>query len=187
MGAAQGGRSILVARLKQLKSREAVEGPMWQAHISSRCGGWHTHTSPPDRAPSKLRGIVGEVVRRLPAHLDAVRGAAVREVVAHRVVLHGRIVPDHHLGETGPLSQGVQARRKALRIRYINSMEVRKKRPRGFKKEAQGVQVSPLKPEPPICCSLPRALTGQVRAARVAVFTGVDLAGAAGVQRSVHG
>jgi hypothetical protein len=38
-----------------------------------------------------------------------------------------------NLGETGPLSQGVQTRRKALRIRYINGMEVRKKRPRGFK------------------------------------------------------
>ena len=50
------------------------------------------------------------------------------------------------LGETGPLSQGVQAGRKALRIRHINGMEVRKKRPRGFKKEAQGVQVSPLNP-----------------------------------------
>ena len=37
------------------------------------------------------------------------------------------------LGETGPLSQGVQARRKALRIRHINGMEVRKKRPRGVK------------------------------------------------------
>ena len=37
------------------------------------------------------------------------------------------------LGETGPLSQGVQAGRKALRIRHINRMEVRKKRPRGFK------------------------------------------------------
>ena len=37
------------------------------------------------------------------------------------------------LGGTGPLSQGVQARRKALRIRYINGMEVREKRPRGFK------------------------------------------------------
>ena len=37
------------------------------------------------------------------------------------------------LGETGPLSQGVQAGRKALRIRHINGMEVRKKRPRGFK------------------------------------------------------
>ena len=44
------------------------------------------------------------------------------------------------------LSQGVQARRKALRIRHIDGMEVRKKRPRGFKKEAQGVQVSPLNP-----------------------------------------
>jgi hypothetical protein len=39
-----------------------------------------------------------------------------------------------NLGETGPLSQGVQARRKVLRIRHINGMEVRKKRPRGFKK-----------------------------------------------------
>jgi hypothetical protein len=41
------------------------------------------------------------------------------------------------LGETGPLSQGVQAGRKALIIHHINGMEVRKKRPRGFKKEAQ--------------------------------------------------
>jgi hypothetical protein len=40
--------------------------------------------------------------------------------------------------ETGPLSHGVQARRKALRIIYINGMEVRKKRPRGFKKMPRG-------------------------------------------------
>ena len=43
----------------------------------------------------------------------------------------GRLVLD--LGITAPLSQGVQARGKALRIRHINGMEVRKKRPRGFK------------------------------------------------------
>jgi hypothetical protein len=43
-----------------------------------------------------------------------------------------------HLGEAGPLSQGVQAGRQALRIRYINGMEVRKKRPRGFKKRPRG-------------------------------------------------
>jgi hypothetical protein len=43
-----------------------------------------------------------------------------------------------HLGETGPLNQGVQARRKALRIRHINGMEVCKKRPRGFKKRPRG-------------------------------------------------
>ena len=42
------------------------------------------------------------------------------------------------LGETGPLSQGVQARRKPLRIRHMNGMEVRKKRPRGFKKRPRG-------------------------------------------------
>jgi hypothetical protein len=44
------------------------------------------------------------------------------------------------LGETGPLSQGVQAGRKALRIRHINGMEVRKKRPRVFKKRPRGFQ-----------------------------------------------
>ena len=62
--------------------------------------------------------------------------------------------PDHRpdLGETGPLSQGVQARRKTLTIHYINGMEVREKRPRGFKKEALGGSSEP--PEPPICCSL---------------------------------
>ena len=55
---------------------------------------------------------------------------------------------DEHrgLGETGLLSQGVQVGRKALRIPHIHCMEVNKKRPRGFKKEAQGVQVSPLNP-----------------------------------------
>jgi hypothetical protein len=37
------------------------------------------------------------------------------------------------LGETGPLSQGVQVGRKALRIHHIHGMKVRKKRPRGFK------------------------------------------------------
>ena len=35
---------------------------------------------------------------------------------------------------------------KALKIRHINSMKVRKKRPRGFKKRPRGVQVSPLNP-----------------------------------------
>ena len=44
-----------------------------------------------------------------------------------------------HLRETGPaLSQGVQAGRKALRIRHTNGMEVRKKRLRGFKKRPRG-------------------------------------------------
>jgi hypothetical protein len=48
--------------------------------------------------------------------------------------------PDHRpdLGETGPLSQGVQARKKALRTRHINGIKVRKKRPRGFKKKPRG-------------------------------------------------
>ena len=43
-----------------------------------------------------------------------------------------------HLGETGPLSQGVQEGRKALRILYIHGMEVRKKKPRRFKKKSRG-------------------------------------------------
>ena len=64
----------------------------------------------------------------------------------------GRSRPAPHLAETRPLSQGVQAGRKALRIRHINGMEVRKKGPRGFKKEAHGGSSEP--PEPPICCSL---------------------------------
>ena len=51
--------------------------------------------------------------------------------------------PCTHLGETGPLSQGVQARRKALRIRHINGMEVRKKRPGGFKKRPRGFKRAP--------------------------------------------
>jgi hypothetical protein len=38
-----------------------------------------------------------------------------------------------HLRETGPLSQGVQAGRKALRIRHTHGVEVREKRPRGSK------------------------------------------------------
>jgi hypothetical protein len=42
--------------------------------------------------------------------------------------------------ETGPLSQGVQEGGKALRIRHLHGVEVREKRPRGFK------IVSPLSP-----------------------------------------
>jgi hypothetical protein len=43
-----------------------------------------------------------------------------------------------YLGETGPLSQGVQAGGKAPRIRHINGVEVRKKRPRGSQKRPSG-------------------------------------------------
>ena len=76
--------------------------------------------------------------------------------MASRQEVQGRrqvALPDDrvHLGETGPLSQGAQARRKVLRIRYIHGMEVRKKRPRGVKKRLRG---SSEPPEPPVCCSL---------------------------------
>ena len=93
-----------------------------------------------------VRVIPGDVPRAaalLVAGADGVAGRAVvggenRDAVcvAPRRVQGPRDVP--HLGETGPLSQGVQARRKALRIRHINGMEVRKKRPRGFKKRPRG-------------------------------------------------
>jgi hypothetical protein len=48
--------------------------------------------------------------------------------------------PDHRpdLGETGPLSQGVQARKKELRTSHINGIKVREKRPTGFKKKPRG-------------------------------------------------
>ena len=51
------------------------------------------------------------------------------------------------LGEAHPLSQGVQAGRKALRIRYINGMEMRKKRPRVC--VGRGRRGSSEPPEPP--------------------------------------
>ena len=65
------------------------------------------------------------------------RAAAHADVRGHRVE-HG---PD--LGETGPLSQGVQVGRKALRIRHTNGMEVRNKRPRRFKKRPRGFKRAP--------------------------------------------
>ena len=64
----------------------------------------------PDLGRHRADGV-GQVPRRVP---DGARDGA-------------------DLGETGPLSQGVQAGRTALRIRHIHGVEVRKKRPRGFK------------------------------------------------------
>jgi hypothetical protein len=59
------------------------------------------------------------------------------------------------LGETGPLSQGVQAGRKALRMHHVHGMDVRQKRPRGFKKRPGGSS------EPPDPLSYqPRAMGG---------------------------
>ena len=49
-------------------------------------------------------------------------------------IIRGDKIIRQSLGDTGHLSQGVQAGRKALRIRHIDSIEVRKKRPGGFKK-----------------------------------------------------
>ena len=64
--------------------------------------------------------------------------------------------------------------RKALRRRHKNGVEVRKKRPGGFKKGAQGVQVSPL--SPPICCSLADALDPAGLLVRKAVDASVRVA-----------
>ena len=75
--------------------------------------------------------------------LEVAAPALVVELVpagGQRAPAGDRLEADHavHLGETGPLSQGIQARRTAIRIRHINGMEVRKKRPRGFKKRPRG-------------------------------------------------
>jgi hypothetical protein len=53
-----------------------------------------------------------------------------------RLVTHVRqvgqvLVPGVDLGETGPLSQGVQEYRQALRILDIHSIKMHRKRPRG--------------------------------------------------------
>ena len=63
------------------------------------------------------------------------------------------------LGETGPLSQGVQVGRKAFRICNTNGIEVRKKRPRGSKRGPGG---SSEPPEPPYLL-LPAPTAGAAR------------------------
>jgi hypothetical protein len=44
------------------------------------------------------------------------------------------------LEEAGPLGQGVQVGGKKLRVRHINGMGVRKKKPRGLKKRPRGLK-----------------------------------------------
>ena len=96
-----------------------------------------------DRA---VRVLSGDLAPRQPVR-RALDGVGAGHLPPFRGRRRGVAVEEHgYLGETGPLSQGFQARRKALRMRHINSMEVRKKRPRGFKKRPMGVQVSPLNP-----------------------------------------
>jgi hypothetical protein len=61
---------------------------------------------------------------------------------------HGHIAEPHGLVERARTweKQVLSARgfkragRKAIRIRYINGMEVRKKRPRGFRKRPRGLK-----------------------------------------------
>jgi hypothetical protein len=50
-------------------------------------------------------------------------------------------------------------------------MKVRKKRPRGFKKEAQGVQVSPLNPLSVAACPQPAAATSALASVFVSGWT----------------
>jgi hypothetical protein len=78
--------------------------------------------------------LVVMVVDARAGELDGDANGRGRRLRSHafRRQLAVRLAAD--LGETGPLSQGVQA----LRIRHINGMEVRKKRPRGFKKRPRG-------------------------------------------------
>jgi hypothetical protein len=68
--------------------------------------------------------------RRLASHFGPAQTFLIA-VPAH-LVLSLYAERPWNLGETGPLSQGVQAGREALRIRDTNGMVVRKKRPRGF-------------------------------------------------------
>ena len=99
---------------------------------------------PRSAAPEEHEGGVGGVV----VH---VVGPGAERAVALPRRRRPALVPHHSanpcgerstagsgLIETGPLSQGVQAGKKPLKIRHNNSMEVRKKRPRGFKKRPRG-------------------------------------------------
>ena len=84
------------------------------------------------RGQRKVRAELGEPgVQGDQAAVDEDEHGERGERLRGAADLEQRMAAD--LGETVPLSQGVQARRKPLRIRHI-------------KKEAQGVQVSPLNP-----------------------------------------
>ena len=78
-------------------------------------------------------------------HQGPVMASASRKYVSNSLMVYGYTVVVEmastyflSLGETGPLSLGVQTGRKALRIPHIHGMEVRKKRSRGFKKRPRG-------------------------------------------------
>ena len=96
-----------------LSSVTAMRYPIWILHAN---GNW--------------RGRMTEVPRPSRPHIVRVQDEVVPDPPIHTVERLDRAVD---LGETGPLSQGDQARRKALRTRHINGIQVRKKRPRGFK------------------------------------------------------
>ena len=68
---------------------------------------------------------------------NPIRAAAVVLEVPAQLV-RARHLARARLGETRSLSQAVQARRKTLIIRHMNGMEMRRKRPRGFKKRPMG-------------------------------------------------
>jgi hypothetical protein len=91
----------------------------------------------------RLRGILNRIINHdlsLDPIVTPLLATLARENNDQGIgALHGA------LGETGPLRQGVQAGRKALRIRHRNGMKVRKKRP-GGSIGGPGVQVSPLNP-----------------------------------------
>ena len=66
-------------------------------------------------SPAASHTVAGGLARRQ-------REGALQVQIAQLELLAVHLVPIEAgpgLGETGPLSQGVQARRKALRIRYI--------------------------------------------------------------------
>jgi hypothetical protein len=77
----------------------------------------------------------------MPSGRTVAHGYLFSPSLASADVVAGPAEPDRlDLREAGPLSQRVQAGGKALGICYIHGMEVRKKRPRGFKKRPRGLK-----------------------------------------------
>jgi hypothetical protein len=105
------------------------------------------------------RPLDGPAAVQPRCQLDHVAGAAVEQaaVLVGREPLLVLLTQRPHLGEAGPLSHGVQAGRKALTIRHMNGMEVRKKRPRGSSEP----------PEPPVSVS-PARTCGSSSTVRIA-------------------
>jgi hypothetical protein len=132
------GRQGLIHSLGFVRSLRIV-----LVRVRRSCTRQHTQPAPQPKPRPHQLAVVGDndllvlLARPLPCRALA-PGAEARPLVP---------------GRNRSSQPGGQVGRKALRIRHINGMEVRKKRPRVFKKRPRG---SSEPPEPPICFSLPR-------------------------------